>query len=130
MYTSGQKIKELRTKRKLSQDELAELSNLHRVTIAKYESGTVEPSASAIKRIAEALDVSTDYLLDIQSYNGNGTIESIMPKEALQLAVSISNDPRLFKLMATALNATPEEKQAATAMLYSFQLQRTESVKA
>lgn len=59
----GKRIAELRRERGLNQEELAELAMLHRVTVAKYETGQVEPGALAIGRIADALDVSADELL-------------------------------------------------------------------
>lgn len=62
-FDTGEKIRELRKERGLNQDQLAELSSLNRVTIAKYESGRVEPGAQALSRIADALEVSTDVLL-------------------------------------------------------------------
>ena len=60
---TGSRIRDLRTAAGLSQEQLAELSSLNRVTIAKYEAGRVEPGAQALSRIADALDVSTDALL-------------------------------------------------------------------
>jgi len=62
-FDTGAKIRELRKARNLNQDQLAELSSLNRVTVAKYESGKVEPGAQALSRIADALEVSTDVLL-------------------------------------------------------------------
>lgn len=62
-FDTGGKIKELRTAANLSQEQLAELATLNRVTVAKYEAGRVEPGAQALARIADALDVSTDVLL-------------------------------------------------------------------
>lgn len=62
-FDTGEKIKELRKARGLNQDQLAELASLNRVTIAKYESGRVEPGAQALSRIADALEISTDVLL-------------------------------------------------------------------
>lgn len=59
----GKRIAELRRERGLNQEELAELAMLHRVTIAKYETGQVEPGAFAISRMADALGVSADELL-------------------------------------------------------------------
>ena len=49
--------------RGLNQEQLAELASLNRVTVAKYESGRVEPGAQALARIADALEVSADALL-------------------------------------------------------------------
>jgi len=60
---TGERIRELRIAAKLSQEQLAELSSLNRVTIAKYEAGKVEPGARALSRIADALEVSADILL-------------------------------------------------------------------
>ena len=62
-FDTGEKIRELRKERGLNQDQLAELASLNRVTVAKYESGKVEPGAQALSRIADALEVSTDVLL-------------------------------------------------------------------
>lgn len=59
----GKRIAQLRRERGMNQEELAELAMLHRVTVAKYETGQVEPGALAIGRIADALGVSTDELL-------------------------------------------------------------------
>ena len=62
-FDTGEKIRDLRKERGLNQDQLAELASLNRVTIAKYESGRVEPGAQALSRIADALEVSADVLL-------------------------------------------------------------------
>lgn len=59
----GKRIAAIRRERGYNQEELAEMANLHRVTLAKYETGTVEPGALALSRIADALDVTTDELL-------------------------------------------------------------------
>lgn len=62
-FNTGEKIRELRQAAGISQEQLAELSSLNRVTVAKYEAGRIEPGAQALARIADALDVSTDVLL-------------------------------------------------------------------
>lgn len=59
----GKRIAQLRRERGISQEELAEMALLHRVTVAKYETGQVEPGAVALSRIADALNVSTDEIL-------------------------------------------------------------------
>ena len=59
----GKRIAELRRERGYSQDQLAEMSMLNRVTLARYETGVIEPGAFALGRVADALGVSTDELL-------------------------------------------------------------------
>ena len=59
----GNRIAEIRRLRGLNQDELAELATLSRISIARYETGKIEPGAKALGRIADALEISTDVLL-------------------------------------------------------------------
>lgn len=59
----GKRIAELRRERGYNQEQLAEMSLLNRVTLARYETGVIEPGALALARIADALGVSTDELL-------------------------------------------------------------------
>ena len=73
---TGERIRALRQQRGLNQEQLAELASLNRVTVAKYESGRVEPGAQALTRIADALDVSVDSLLGRDELR----IEKALPK--------------------------------------------------
>ena len=59
----GDIIRKIRKSRGLNQDQLAKMACLNRVTVAKYESGKVEPRAKALGRIADALNVTVDALL-------------------------------------------------------------------
>ena len=61
--TFGQRLKELRKAKKLTQDKLAEASGVARISIARYESDTMTPSAEVANKIAIALNVSADELL-------------------------------------------------------------------
>lgn len=96
----GKRIAELRRDRGINQEQLAELAMLSRVTIAKYESGRVEPGAQALSRIADALDVTTDMILGRTEAQPEGqprTIEARilaegvdqMPKEQREQALKI-----------------------------------------
>ena len=59
----GKRIAEVRRERGYNQEQLAEMAMLNRVTLARYETGVIEPGALALGRIADALGVSTDELL-------------------------------------------------------------------
>lgn len=63
------RLKELRKKRKLSQQELADLLNISRESISKYEKGEQEATYQTLKRIAKIFNVSIDYLLDTTDDN-------------------------------------------------------------
>lgn len=59
----GKRIAALRRERGYNQEQLAEMAMINRVTLARYETGMIEPGALALSRIADVLNVSTDELL-------------------------------------------------------------------
>ena len=63
MSDVGQRINMLRKELRLSQEELAERADISKQTVSVIEGGKREILASNIARIADALGVSTDYLL-------------------------------------------------------------------
>ena len=52
-----------RTARNLSQSELAQRAELQASAVSHFETGTRKPSFDNLKRLADALRVTTDYLL-------------------------------------------------------------------
>ena len=56
-------IKQLRNKKNLNQQKLADLLNVSRSTVAMWETGKSEPNKELLLRLAEIFHVSTDYLL-------------------------------------------------------------------
>ena len=67
----GQTIKDLRRTKKLSQTDFAKIVGVSQTTVTAWETGKAEPSSSAITRIADYFDVSTDYLLGRPEKSGN-----------------------------------------------------------
>ena len=59
----GDRIKELRTKLRLSQGELGDRVDTDSTIISRWETNRVRPSQKYIVRLANALGTSTDYLL-------------------------------------------------------------------
>lgn len=60
----SQKMQIERAKRRLSQEKLAELANLHRTTISAIEREKLSPSLETIARIANALNLSLPDMVD------------------------------------------------------------------
>jgi transcriptional regulator with XRE-family HTH domain len=56
-------ISDLRKQKDWSQTELANVSGVSREMIGKYERGDAVPSIDAAKKIADAFEVSMDYLV-------------------------------------------------------------------
>ena len=59
----GTKLKELRKRHKITQEQLAKIINVERSSIGKYESANTIPSNDTLIKIAKFFNVSSDYLL-------------------------------------------------------------------
>ena len=57
------RLRKARDKRELSQSQLAEKAGLPPSSISHFESGARKPSFDNLRRLANALNVSTDYLI-------------------------------------------------------------------
>ncbi|MGO9591573.1 MAG: helix-turn-helix domain-containing protein [Candidatus Acidiferrales bacterium] len=60
----GKRVRELRLKRKLSQEKLAELADLHRNYVGVVERGLQNPSLLIIVKLAHALEVRPAKLIE------------------------------------------------------------------
>ena len=62
------RLAEARKAKALSQQELANLAKVHYTNIGRYERGEANPSTDILNRIAKALELSPDFLM-------NGTLQ-------------------------------------------------------
>lgn len=69
--STGENIKRIRRDRKLSQQQLANLTGVGRSAIAQYERDRNEPPLDVLKRLAEGLRVDTVALLDLEVVEGS-----------------------------------------------------------
>jgi transcriptional regulator with XRE-family HTH domain len=60
----GEKLKEARTKRLLTQEELAEKAGVSAATVVNIERNNQEPHFRTIRRLANALDVDATTFLE------------------------------------------------------------------
>lgn len=63
MTTFGDNLKNARTKKNVSQSQLAELMGIHPAHISRYERNQTVPSIDVVKKFADILEVSTDVLV-------------------------------------------------------------------
>lgn len=60
----AERLRTLRKQKNLSQTELGQLTGLHYTHIGRFEREASRPSGDTLKRLADALGVSSDYLLE------------------------------------------------------------------
>uniref|UniRef100_UPI0032173F66 helix-turn-helix domain-containing protein n=1 Tax=uncultured Draconibacterium sp. TaxID=1573823 RepID=UPI0032173F66 len=68
----AKRIKELRIRKGLSQEELAEITGLSLRTVQRIENGESEPRGDSLRRLSVAFDVSPDEIVDWTVKEDNG----------------------------------------------------------
>ena len=63
----GQRIKELRLEKNLTQKQLAEILNTTQRTIGKYESESLDLNTDMIIKICKYFQVSADFILGLEN---------------------------------------------------------------
>jgi len=71
------RMKELRTRKGFSQEELSEKTGLSLRTIQRIENGETEPRGDSLKRLALAFDVTSDDLVDWTVQEDRGFLLSL-----------------------------------------------------
>ena len=89
MITFGEKIKDLRKEKTLTQKEMAQALSITVSTLSHWECDYQEPSFKDVVMLANYFDVSTDYLLGKSDDFGNISVKTetapAHPKESQEL---------------------------------------------
>lgn len=80
--TFGERLTAVRKSKKLSQAEIGKLMGINGDAVGRYERGEVKPTIEMALRIAQALEISLDYL------TGNADLE--VDKATLKRMVEVS----------------------------------------
>ena len=82
----GDRIKEARLRVGLTQQQLGEIIGVRKQTITGYEKGEREPDAIKLNKIAQVLNVTGDYLLDLANEGIGEKTNAQHSLEALRFA--------------------------------------------
>jgi len=93
----GDRLKELRTRKNLSQKKLGEMIGVHFSHIGRYERGVCRPTSDFLKRLAEALGVTADYL--IEGSTDTVARSKIEDRELLQQFQEVEKFPNEDKIL-------------------------------
>ncbi len=101
----SERLKELRTKRGLSQYDLAKKLGVSKSTISMIEVGSRQPSIEMMEMLCDYFNVSMDYLRgkdDVSLY--------LITPELADVASKLSEDAELYELVSKVVNGTPEQR--------------------
>ena len=82
------RLRELRTSRKWTQEQLGQKVNVTKVSISGYESGNRTPDIETLQKLADVFEVSVDYLLgrqDIPAKTNNTSLDDMEMHEGENL---------------------------------------------
>ena len=101
----GKRILALRKQKNFSQSDLAKAVGITYAQIGRYETKGTQPSAEVLKKIADALDTTTDYL---------------MYGDKDEKAMSSLNDAELLQQFKAVDSMDNEDKQVIKKLIDAF----------
>src|ERR1019366_9404596 len=105
----GQRLTEAREAKGFTKDKLGKLIKIHYSQVGRYERNEASPSADALKKMANALNVSTDYLM-------NGT--------TADLAAENINDKTLINQFNRIIELSEDNKTVVSKLIDAFLFQQ------
>lgn len=99
------RIKQFRLKSKLTQQQLADLMDVTRQAVTRWESGTVEPSTENLISLAQIFDCSVDELIcnDLVTPKEKIIIKEILVKEEKKPSFWSINKANIFLYIISAI---------------------------
>ena len=97
MATFGERFKELRLQRGLTQDKLATSFSLNKSSISRYEKDSQIPENPALQAFADFFEVSMDYLL------GRSDVLNVESENQYEPILTLKNEKDIGKLLNQTL---------------------------
>jgi transcriptional regulator with XRE-family HTH domain len=102
-----ERLKRAREFRRWSQDELAARARVHPSAIAHFEIGPRRPSFDALRRLADTLEITTDYLLGRVDEQTMSEIDDPLLRDLSKLPAEYRELARNFlQMLADQIKAT------------------------
>ena len=114
VYGFAERLKLLRKEKKLSQVKLAKSVGIHYNHIGRYEHGKSNPSVKTLARLAQALDVTVDYLL------GGSIREPASPSTSGEKGAALFEDSDLNILFEDIQTLDPYDRISIKKLIVDF----------
>lgn len=120
----GDRLKQLRNEKKLSQQELADKLGINRSTYARYETSATQPDYETLQKLADFFDVSIDYLLgrtDNPTTSNNHRLE-LTEKDEMDVAKRLQKfKEEIEKSDGLAFSGEPLSEEAKESLIESME---------
>ena len=103
----------------MNQKELCEKAEINEATLSRYENGLREPKAATLSKLAEILEVSTDYLLGITDIRNYKTLQNDVNKNVESI---YENTKEMLKQEGLMLYGKPATKEDIDSILKAMKV--------
>jgi len=126
----GQSIKKIREWRNYSQKYMADELEISQQTYSRYETGDVDFSISKLQKIAEILEVPTEYILkvDEKAIFSHYKMDSVVQEGNGNNVGTMYSDPKLLEKLEEQYEARIRELKAHIAELKTAHKERIEDL--
>ena len=107
------RLRKLRLKAGLSQADLAEMVNVHQTAVSQWETGKNSPDVEVLKKLADILSTTTDYLLGRDAPQG----QHVDDDEALEYLDELHKRPEMKTLFQVTRKAKKEDIETAITII-------------
>jgi transcriptional regulator with XRE-family HTH domain len=111
------RLKDVRQRKALTQQQLADRAGLNRVTIARIESGKDEPFPTTVRKVADALGVSPEELLEpVAASAANGPASAAAngaSGHSLDERITVVGKEDVYRLLRSEPDLLPLVNEAA-----------------
>lgn len=93
----AEKLITLRKSRELTQEQLADMLNVSRQSVSKWENGQVIPDVEKIVELSKTFDVTTDYLLKPSEIDELSVKTELLEQQQKQMLLREQKRTHIFK---------------------------------
>ena len=116
----AERITKARKELGLNQKELAKKANLTEANLSRYENGIREPKSAVLARLADALEVSTDYLVGLTDEKTYDSYD-VGKKDEDDILLALKDlESRLKNSDSITFCGQPASDEAIDGILYSI----------
>ena len=91
MGTIGDTSSQMRKHIDLNQKELCQITGITEASLSRYENNLREPKSDVLKKLAKALNVSSDYLIGLTDER-NSVVNYNLPEDLDKFIIDIKKD--------------------------------------
>lgn len=100
----GDRIKNLRLEKNMTQEDLSKILNVSRATVGRYETNERFPDKNTLKKIADTFEVSIDYLFERTNIRNKVTSYTKSPNKSYSQYKIIENEIMKKLLLEKIIN--------------------------